>query len=143
ITKLSSATDSNDETLAATPKAVKIAYDLAKTVSIDEVNKKLDKASVLQTTGNSTDKVLSQKACDDNYAKKSSEEALKVGRLNIESPTGDTVFNLGGTNGSSGAEFAYVRNSKRTQVHDTNTKTTVLFPQKSGELALTSDVDAI
>ncbi|MDR5615653.1 phage tail protein, partial [Arsenophonus sp.] len=42
-----------------------------------------------------------------------------------------------------GAEFAYVRNSKRTQVHDTNTKTTVLFPQKSGELALTSDVDAI
>ncbi|WP_339053629.1 phage tail protein [Arsenophonus endosymbiont of Crataerina pallida] len=143
ITKLSSATDSNDETLAATPKAVKIAYDLAKTVSIDEVNKKLDKASVLQTTGNSTDKVLSQKACDDNYSKKSSEEALKVGRLNIESPTGDTVFNLGGTNGSSGAEFAYVRNSKRTQVHDTNTKTTVLFPQKSGELALTSDVDAI
>ncbi|MDR5610787.1 MAG: phage tail protein [Arsenophonus sp.] len=144
MTKLSSATDSNDETLAATPKAVKIAYDLAKTVSIDEINKKFDKASVLQTTGNdATDKVLSQKACDDNYAKKSSEEALKVGRLNIESPTGDTIFNLGGTNGSSGAEFAYVRNSKRTQVHDTNTKTTVLFPQKSGELALTSDVDAI
>ncbi|WP_334473500.1 tail fiber protein [Arsenophonus sp. PmNCSU2021_1] len=35
ITKLSSATNSDDETLAATPKAVKIAYDLAKTVSID------------------------------------------------------------------------------------------------------------
>ncbi|WP_334472332.1 hypothetical protein [Arsenophonus sp. PmNCSU2021_1] len=57
--------------------------------------------------------------------------------------TGDTIFNLGGTNGSSGAEFAYVRNSKRTQVHDTNTKTTVLFPPKSGTLALTSDVEAI
>ncbi|HGJ5882836.1 phage tail protein [Arsenophonus sp.] len=143
ITKLSSATNSNDETLAATPKAVKIAYDLAKTVSIDAVNKKFDKASVLQMTGNATDKVISQKACDDNYAKKISEEPLKVGRLNVESATGDTIFNLGGTNGSSGAEFAYVRNSKRTQVHDTNTKTTVLFPQKSGELALTSDVDAI
>ncbi|MDR5615466.1 MAG: hypothetical protein RAM38_15005, partial [Arsenophonus sp.] len=65
-------------------------------MSIDEINKKFDKASVLQTTGNdATDKVLSQKACDDNYAKKSSEEALKVGRLNIESPTGDTIFNLG------------------------------------------------
>lgn len=35
ITKLSSATNSDDETQAATPKAVKIAYDLAKTVSID------------------------------------------------------------------------------------------------------------
>ncbi|WP_063657811.1 phage tail protein [Candidatus Arsenophonus triatominarum] len=39
ITKLSSATNSDDETQAATPKAVKIAYDLAKTVSIEEVNK--------------------------------------------------------------------------------------------------------
>lgn len=37
ITKLSSATNSDDETLAATPKAVKIAYDLAKTVSIDGI----------------------------------------------------------------------------------------------------------
>ncbi|WP_334468719.1 phage tail protein [Arsenophonus sp. PmNCSU2021_1] len=141
ITKLSSATNSDDETQAATPKAVKIAYDLAKTVSIDEINKKFDKASVLQTTGDATDKVISQKACDKNYAKKNSEETLKVGRLNVESPTGDTIFNLGGTNGSSGAEFAYVRSSKRTQVHDTGSNTIVLFPQKSGELALTSDVD--
>ncbi|WGO83128.1 phage tail protein [Arsenophonus apicola] len=37
ITKLSSATNSDDETQAATPKAVKIAYDLAKTVSIDGI----------------------------------------------------------------------------------------------------------
>ncbi|WP_074168014.1 tail fiber protein [Candidatus Arsenophonus triatominarum] len=37
LTRLSSATDSNDETLAATPKAVKAAYDLAKTVSIDGI----------------------------------------------------------------------------------------------------------
>uniref|UniRef100_A0A3B0M0V6 Uncharacterized protein n=1 Tax=Arsenophonus endosymbiont of Trialeurodes vaporariorum TaxID=235567 RepID=A0A3B0M0V6_9GAMM len=43
ITKLNSATDSDDETTAATPKAVKAAYDLAKTVSIDEINKKFAK----------------------------------------------------------------------------------------------------
>lgn len=35
ITKLSSATNSNDETMAATPKAVKAAYDLASKVSVD------------------------------------------------------------------------------------------------------------
>lgn len=35
ITKLSSATSSNDETMAATPKAVKAAYDLASKVSVD------------------------------------------------------------------------------------------------------------
>jgi hypothetical protein len=114
-----------------------------KTELTQGLNTKLNSAAVKQTTGNSTTDVISQKACDDNYTKKSSEEPLKVGRLNVESATGDTIFNLGGTNGSNGSEFAYVRNSKRTQVHDTNTKTTVLFPQKSGELALTSDVGAI
>ncbi|QHM71265.1 tail fiber protein [Mixta intestinalis] len=35
IIRLSSATDSDDETMAATPKAVKAAYDMAKNVSID------------------------------------------------------------------------------------------------------------
>jgi len=35
ITKLSSATNSNDETMAATPKAVKAAYDLANSMSIN------------------------------------------------------------------------------------------------------------
>nr|WP_247652091.1 phage tail protein [Serratia symbiotica] len=35
ITKLSSATNSNDETMAATPKAVKAAYDLASMFSVD------------------------------------------------------------------------------------------------------------
>ncbi|WP_158367652.1 hypothetical protein [Candidatus Williamhamiltonella defendens] len=46
----------------ATPKAVKAASNLAKTVSIDEINKKLDEASSLQTTGNSTTDLISQKA---------------------------------------------------------------------------------
>ncbi|HGJ5874995.1 MAG TPA: phage tail protein [Arsenophonus apicola] len=114
-----------------------------KTELTQGLNTKLNSAAVKQTTGNSTSEVMSQKACDDNYAKKNSGEPLKVGRLNVESASGDTIFNLGGTNGSAGAEFAYVRNSKRTQVHDTSTKTTVLFPQKSGEIALKSDVEAI
>lgn len=35
ITKLSSATNSNDETMAATPKAVKAAYDLANSMSVN------------------------------------------------------------------------------------------------------------
>lgn len=35
ITKLSSATNSNDETMAATPKAVKAAFDMASKVSVD------------------------------------------------------------------------------------------------------------
>lgn len=35
ITKLSSVTNSNDETMAATPKAVKAAYDLANSMSIN------------------------------------------------------------------------------------------------------------
>ncbi len=37
ITKLSSAIDSNDETMAATPRAVKAAYDIASKVSIDGI----------------------------------------------------------------------------------------------------------
>lgn len=37
ITRLSSATDSNDETMAATPRAVKAAYDLARKVSVDSL----------------------------------------------------------------------------------------------------------
>ncbi|SFN48087.1 Phage tail fibre repeat-containing protein [Izhakiella capsodis] len=37
ITKLSSATNSNDETMAATPKAIKAAYDLANKVSVDGI----------------------------------------------------------------------------------------------------------
>lgn len=37
ITKLSSATDSNDETMAITPKAIKAAYDLSNKVSVDSL----------------------------------------------------------------------------------------------------------
>uniref|UniRef100_A0A3B0MPF6 Phage tail protein n=1 Tax=Arsenophonus endosymbiont of Trialeurodes vaporariorum TaxID=235567 RepID=A0A3B0MPF6_9GAMM len=69
----------------------------------------------------------------------SSTDTFKAGRLNIESATGDTIFNLGGTNGSGGSEFSYVRSSKRTQIHDVDSNTTIILPQKSGELALTSD----
>lgn len=83
---------------------------------------------------------MSQKASTDAFAKKDSTETLKSGRLNVQSATGDTIFNLGGTNGSSGSEIAYVKSSKRTQIHDVGTKTTILFPQKNGTLALLSDI---
>lgn len=145
ITKLSSATNSDDETLAATPKAVKIAYDLAKTMSIDEINKKLDKSSVLQTTGNSTDSVLSQKACDDNYAKKDSGELFTAGRINIKSDGNYASLILTKGDGK------YL--TLETSPTDTNfvyrdaeghNKAVVTIPSnKNGTLALTSDVEAI
>ncbi|WP_334472335.1 hypothetical protein [Arsenophonus sp. PmNCSU2021_1] len=58
-----------------------------KTELTQGLNTKLNSSAVKQTTGNSTTDVLSQKASNDNYAKKNSEEPLKVGRLNVESPT--------------------------------------------------------
>ncbi|WP_310513141.1 hypothetical protein [Arsenophonus sp.] len=106
----------------------------------ESVADKFDKNNVAQEVGSATDKVMSQKALVDAFAKKDSTETLKSGRLNVESATGDTIFNLGGTNGSSGAEFAYVRSSKRTQIHDVGTKTTILLPQKNGTIALLSDI---
>ncbi|MFS1583636.1 MAG: phage tail protein [Candidatus Arsenophonus phytopathogenicus] len=139
ITKLSSATNSDDETQAATPKAVKAAYDLAKTVSIDEINKKLDKASVLQTTGDSTDKVLSQKACDDNYAKKNSPEVLRTGNIVIKSGKDYSGLMIERKDGvvcalqtsPNSAFFAYG-------------KGIINIPYNAnGTLALTADVDAI
>uniref|UniRef100_A0A3B0MGE6 Phage tail protein C-terminal domain-containing protein n=1 Tax=Arsenophonus endosymbiont of Trialeurodes vaporariorum TaxID=235567 RepID=A0A3B0MGE6_9GAMM len=84
--------------------------------------------------------MLSQKSCEEFYAKKDSKDPLKVGRLNVESARGDSIFNLGGTNDSSGSKFAYVRSSKRTQIHNVGTKTTILLPQKSGTIALLSDI---
>lgn len=97
------------------------------------------KGTTTQTTGDSTTDVMSQKACTDTFAEKNSKEPLKAGRLNLESSNGDTIFNLGGTDGSAGSEFTYVKNSKRTQIYDTATQTTLLFPQKNGTLAVEED----
>lgn len=97
------------------------------------------KGTTTQTTGDSTTDVMSQKACTDTFAEKNSKEPLKAGRLNLESSNGDTIFNLGGTDGSAGSEFAYVKNSKRTQIYDTATQTTLLFPQKNGTLAVVEE----
>ncbi|WP_119711592.1 hypothetical protein [Arsenophonus endosymbiont of Aleurodicus floccissimus] len=83
--------------------------------------------------------MISQKSCTDTFAKKNSRETINVGKLNVELSTGNTIFNLGGINGSGGAEFAYVRKTKRTQIHDTATKITLLFPQKNGQLAIQED----
>ncbi|WP_290606272.1 phage tail protein, partial [Arsenophonus sp. ENCA] len=40
------------------------------------LNNKIDKTQIVGTTGNSSDKVINQKACDDNYAKKDSQESF-------------------------------------------------------------------
>ncbi|WGM02548.1 phage tail protein [Arsenophonus nasoniae] len=141
ITKLSSATNSNDETLAATPKAVKIAYDLAKTVSIDEINKKFDKSSVLQTTGTATDKVISQKACDEFYAKKDSWEKFTAGQINIKSNGNYTSLTLIKGDGNKllletapGDAYFVYRDAKN------NNQAVVTIPSnKNGTLALTNN----
>ncbi|MDR5615684.1 hypothetical protein [Arsenophonus sp.] len=119
-----------------------IVEEISKSVTeiSKDLNNKLDKSNIVQAFGSATDKVMSQKASTDAFAKKDSTETLKSGRLNVESASGDTIFNLGGTNGSSGSEFAYVRSSKRTQIHDVGAKTTIQIPQKSGIMALTSDI---
>ncbi|MDR5609658.1 MAG: hypothetical protein RAM37_03750 [Arsenophonus sp.] len=106
----------------------------------ETIKNKLDETDIVQVVGDADNKVMSQKASTDAFAKKDSTETLKSGRLNVESARGDTIFNLGGTNGSSGSEFAYVRSSKRTQIHDVGAKTTIQIPQKSGIMALTSDI---
>ncbi|MBG6242228.1 MAG: hypothetical protein EKE20_10195, partial [Candidatus Symbiopectobacterium sp. Dall1.0] len=49
IVRLSSATNSNDETMAATPKAVKAAYDMAASPAVKSVNGK--KGEVRLTPG--------------------------------------------------------------------------------------------
>ncbi len=145
IMKLSSATNSDDETLAATPKAVKIAYDLAKTVSIDAVNKKFDKASVLQTTGNATDKVISQKACTDIFAKKNSQEGFTTGGIIIK--YGNPTLKFQTTRDNSNSIFELNSDKKTFKLDyrnpDNTLKNSVIFPNKNGTLALTSDVDAI
>lgn len=110
---------------------------------IEEINKnlgdKFDKNNIVQETGSADDKVMSQKASTNILAKKDSTETVKVGRFNVEHPTGDSIFNLGGTNGSAGSELAYVRSAKRTQIHDLDSKTTIIFPKSNGTLALTDN----
>lgn len=100
------------------------------------VGDKFDKNNIVQEAGSADDKVMSQKASTDILAKKDSIETVKVGRFNVEHPTGDSIFNLGGTNGSAGSELAYVRSAKRTQIHDLDSKTTIIFPKAAGTLAL-------
>jgi hypothetical protein len=132
------------ESIKALQELVEGKADVTKVEEISKaVADKFDKNGVLQEIGTATDKVMSQKANTDAFAKKSSTETLKIGRLNVESATGDTIFNLGGTNGSAGSEIAYVRNSKRTQIHDVDSKTTILFPKNSGTLALTNNPTGI
>jgi len=109
------------------------------------LNTKLNSAAVKQTTGNSTTDVISQKACDDNYAKKDSWETFTAGEINIKSngSYASLLFTKGDGNkllletAPGDAYFVY-RDTKN------NNKAVVTIPSaKNGTLALTADVDAI
>nr|CBA76385.1 phage tail assembly protein [Arsenophonus nasoniae] len=52
------------------------------------------KGTIKQTTGDSTTDVISQKACDDNYAKKDSWEKFTAGQINIKSNGNYTSLTL-------------------------------------------------
>ncbi|MFS1582895.1 MAG: hypothetical protein ACL7AY_08810 [Candidatus Arsenophonus phytopathogenicus] len=67
-------------------EAVKGKADASSVEAISKtVADKLDKTDVVQSPGSATDKMLSQKACDDNYAKKNSQEVLRTGNIVIKS----------------------------------------------------------
>ncbi|PHM51743.1 phage tail protein [Xenorhabdus sp. KK7.4] len=66
---LSNATDSNSEAQAATPKAVKTAYEWATTAN-NNANSRLEKSRVVQKTGAASDHVMSQRAATEAFARR-------------------------------------------------------------------------
>ena len=48
-----------------------------------QLSQKVNKSSVLQTTGGATDKVMSQKACTESFAKIRSQDPFEAGSVNI------------------------------------------------------------
>ncbi|HGJ5865432.1 phage tail protein [Arsenophonus nasoniae] len=103
------------------------------------LNNKIDKTQIVATTGNSTDKVLSQKACDDNYAKKDSADPLKVGRLNVKSPSTHAYIELIAANGNTW-RIGSNNNDQRSYFEKVG-KFSIYLPEKAGTLALTSDIN--
>ncbi|MFS1582946.1 MAG: hypothetical protein ACL7AY_09095 [Candidatus Arsenophonus phytopathogenicus] len=93
----------------------------------------------MQTTGNATDKVISQKACDDNYAKKDSQEVLRTGNIVIKSGNDYSALMIERKDGvvcalQTAPDRAYFAYGKRI----------ITIPyNRNGTLALTADVDAI
>ncbi|WP_425323376.1 phage tail protein [Arsenophonus nasoniae] len=103
------------------------------------LNNKIDKTQLVGTTGNSPDKVLSQKACDDNYAKKDSADPLKVGRLNVKSPSTHAYIELIAANGNTW-RIGSNNNDQRSYFEKVG-KFSIYLPEKAGTLALTSDIN--
>ncbi|HGJ5854462.1 phage tail protein, partial [Arsenophonus nasoniae] len=106
---------------------------------------KIDKTQLVGTTGNSPDKVLSQKACDDNYAKKNSQEGFTTGGVIIK--YGNPTLKFQTTRDNSYSIFELDPDKKILKLNNRNSdntlKNSVSFPNKNGTLALTADVDAI
>ncbi|WGM02457.1 hypothetical protein [Arsenophonus nasoniae] len=134
---------------------VEITLPSGKTVKLESINAlqeliekisekletKFDKASVLQTTGNATDKVISQKACEEFYAKKDSWEKFTAGQINIKSNGNYTSLTLIKGDGNKllletapGDAYFVYRDAKN------NNKAVVTIPSnKNGTLALTNN----
>ncbi|HGJ5855266.1 phage tail protein [Arsenophonus nasoniae] len=116
-----------------------------KTELTQGLNTKLNSSAVKQTTGNSTTEVISQKACDDNYAKKDSWEKFTAGQINIRSNGNYASLALIKGDGNKllletapGDAYFVYRDAEN------NNKAVVSIPSnKNGKLALTSDVEAI
>ncbi|HGJ5862946.1 phage tail protein [Arsenophonus nasoniae] len=109
------------------------------------LNTKLNSSVIKQATGNSTTDVISQKGCDELFAKKNSWEKFTAGQIDIRSNGNYTSLTLikgdgqklGFETAPGDAYFVY-RDAKN------NNKAVVTIPsKKDGTLALTSDVEAI
>lgn len=113
-----------------------------KTELTQGLNTKLNISAVKQTTGNSTTDIISQKACTDTFAKKSSREVLTSGRLVVHGvgSTGENI-ELRLHNGLNSEEYYSLahRPSDNSLMVYSPTFGTVTFPNKNGTLALTSD----
>ncbi|QBY44266.1 hypothetical protein ArsFIN_28500 [Arsenophonus nasoniae] len=134
---------------------VEITLPSGKTVKLESINalqeliekisknigNKFDKNSVLQETGTATDKVISQKACDEFYAKKDSWEKFTAGQINIKSNGNYTSLTLIKGDGNKllletapGDAYFVYRDAKN------NNKAVVTIPSnKNGTLALTNN----
>ncbi|WGM00185.1 hypothetical protein [Arsenophonus nasoniae] len=121
-------------------ESIKALQELIEKIS-KNIGNKFDKNSVLQETGTATDKVLSQKACDDNYAKKDSWETFTAGEINIKSNGNYTSLTLIKGDGNKllletapGDAYFVYRDAKN------NNKAVVTIPSnKNGTLALTNN----
>ncbi|PAU99995.1 hypothetical protein CBG25_19670, partial [Arsenophonus sp. ENCA] len=109
-------------------------------ISKDLANK-LDKINIAQEVGAATDKVISQKACVDNFAKKSSTESITASELNAIDSNIDSLVNVGGSMSvSKGYSLGYAIQQDRGFIRNNKLVATMYFPDKNGIFALVSDI---